>query len=129
MYSEPWHRGIFRTLSNIYDEVFYSEPLSLAYLDTPNTFETYSELKTFKILKILKIQFMQNHVYLWHIHDPCIFKPLYIQYTETCQTCMTGFSAELCVTLVFSQLEAYSEPCQIFMMENVIPNLVWPQHI
>ena len=39
------------------------------------------------------------------------------------------FSTEPCVTLVFSELEAYSEPCQIFMMENFIHNLVWPQHI
>ena len=34
------------------------------------------------------------------------------------------FSTEPCVTLVFSELEAYSEPCQIFMMENFIHNLV-----
>ena len=39
------------------------------------------------------------------------------------------FSKESCVTLVFSELEAYSEPCQIFIMENFIHNLVWPQHI
>ena len=29
-----------------------------------------------------------------------------------------------CVTLVFSKLEAYSEPCQIFMIGNFIHNLV-----
>ena len=34
------------------------------------------------------------------------------------------FSTEPCVTLVFSELEVYSEPCQIFMMENFIHNLV-----
>ena len=34
------------------------------------------------------------------------------------------FSTELCITLVFSELEAYSEPCQISMMENFIHNLV-----
>ena len=28
-----WNRGILRTLSKINNEVFYSEPLSLAYLD------------------------------------------------------------------------------------------------
>ena len=33
-------------------------------------------------------------------------------------------STELYVTLVFSELEAYSEPCQISMMENFIHNLV-----
>ena len=39
------------------------------------------------------------------------------------------FSTEPCVTLVFSEPEAYSEPCQIFTMENFIQNLVWLQHI
>ena len=34
------------------------------------------------------------------------------------------FSAEPCVTLVYSELEAYSEPCQISMMENFIHNIV-----
>ena len=34
------------------------------------------------------------------------------------------FSTELCITLVFSELEAYSEPCQISMMENFIHDLV-----
>ena len=39
------------------------------------------------------------------------------------------FSTKPFVKLVFSELQAYSEPCQIFMMENFIYNLVWPQHI
>ena len=42
------------------------------------------------------------------------------------------FSTEHCVTglfLVFSELKAYLEPCQIFMMESFLHNLVWPQHI
>ena len=34
------------------------------------------------------------------------------------------FSTEPCVTLVISELEAYSESCLIFMMENFIHNLV-----
>ena len=34
------------------------------------------------------------------------------------------FSRELCVTLVFSELEAFSEPCQISVMETFIHNLV-----
>ena len=34
------------------------------------------------------------------------------------------FSAEPSVTLVYGELEAYSEPCQIPMMENFIHNLV-----
>ena len=39
------------------------------------------------------------------------------------------FSTEPCVTLVYSELETYSEPCQISMIENFIHDLVKPQHI
>ena len=34
------------------------------------------------------------------------------------------FSTEPCVTLVYLELEAYSESCQTSMMENFIYNLV-----
>ena len=34
------------------------------------------------------------------------------------------FSTEPYETLIYSELEAYSEPCQISMMENFIHNLV-----
>ena len=34
------------------------------------------------------------------------------------------FSTEPCVTLVYSELEAYLEPCQISIMENFILDLV-----
>ena len=34
------------------------------------------------------------------------------------------FSTEPSVTLVYSELEAYLEPCQVSMMENFIHNLV-----
>ena len=34
------------------------------------------------------------------------------------------FSTEPGITLVYSELETYSEPSQIFMMENFIHNLV-----
>ena len=34
------------------------------------------------------------------------------------------FSAEPYVTVVYSELEAYSELCQVSMMENFIHNLV-----
>ena len=34
------------------------------------------------------------------------------------------FSTEPYVTLVCSELEAYSEPCETFVMENFIHNLV-----
>ena len=37
-----------------------------------------------------------------------------------------SFSIEPCVTLAYSELEAYSKPCQIFIMENFIQNHVWP---
>ena len=33
------------------------------------------------------------------------------------------FSTEPCATLVYSELEAYSEPCQISMLESFIHNL------
>ena len=33
------------------------------------------------------------------------------------------FSTEPCITLVFSELEAYSEPWQIYMMENFVHDL------
>ena len=38
-------------------------------------------------------------------------------------------STEPCVTLVYSELKAYSGPSKISMMENFIHNLVQPQHI
>ena len=34
------------------------------------------------------------------------------------------FSTEPCVALVYSELEVYSKPCQISMMENFTHNLV-----
>ena len=34
------------------------------------------------------------------------------------------FSTGPCVTLVYSELKAYSEPCKIFMMKNFIHNPV-----
>ena len=34
------------------------------------------------------------------------------------------FFTELCVTLSYSELEAYSKPCQISIMENFIQNHV-----
>ena len=39
------------------------------------------------------------------------------------------FSTEPSVTLIFLELEAYSEPLQIFMMEIFIYNLARTQHI
>ena len=34
------------------------------------------------------------------------------------------FSKELCVTLAYSELQTYSEPCQISIMGNFIQNHV-----
>ena len=34
------------------------------------------------------------------------------------------FSTEACVTLVYSELETFSEPCKISMMENFIHNVM-----
>ena len=48
-----WNRGIFRTLSNIYDEVFYSEPLGIAYLDS-------WYIQNFSILRTQDIQNNEN---------------------------------------------------------------------
>ena len=35
-----------------------------------------------------------------------------------------AFSAEHCVTLAYSELEAYLEPCKISIVENFIQNFV-----
>ena len=39
------------------------------------------------------------------------------------------FFIEPYVTLVFSELQAYSKPSEIFMMKYFIHNLVWPLHV
>ena len=36
------------------------------------------------------------------------------------------FSITPCVKLAYSELEAFSKPCQISIMENFIQNHVWP---
>ena len=53
-------------------------------------------------------------------------QPLYIQalaYSEP-EEYDGPFSKEPCVTLAYLKLEAYSEPCQISIMENFIQNHV-----
>ena len=66
----------------------------------------------------------------WHINDPCRMKPSDIEsqkYTQKpAKHLWRVFSTEPCVTLVYSELEAYLEPFQISMMENFIQN---PRHI
>ena len=68
--------------------------------------------------------------------EPCVTlvysQPLYLQALlrtqEILRTLLNihngSFSAEHCVTLTYSELEAYSEPCQISMMEKFIQNHV-----
>ena len=68
--------------------------------------------------------------------EPCVTlvysQPLYLQALLRTQEILRtlsnihngSFSAEHCVTLTYSELEAYSEPCQISMMEKFIQNHV-----
>ena len=69
---------------------------------------------------------LQNTVYT----DACVTltysQPLYIQALAHWEPEKDDgpFSTEPCVTLACSELEAYSEPCQISIMENFIQNHV-----
>ena len=81
------------------DEVFYSEPfVTITYIDS------------------------------WYIQNLNIFTPLYFQavaYWEPKELRGYGpFSKEPCVTLAYSELEGYSEPSQISIMENFVQNHV-----
>ena len=80
---------------------------------------------TFKILKIFKIQFIQSlDIFKTFVYSsPSNSRAQGI--LRNLSNVYDGlFSAEPCVTLVYSELEVYSEPYQILMMENFIPNLV-----
>ena len=106
--NETWHildpsissnRGTFRTLSNIYDEVFYSEPfVTMAYLDS----------WYIQNLSIFRTQDTQNTVNLWNTvyPRPCItlayLQPLHIQ------------------VLAYWKPEEYSEPRQTWMMDRFL---------
>ena len=134
VYSEPWHilkPWYIQNLWNILDEVFYSEPLSIAYLDYWYI-QNFSilRLKTFKILRIFKIQFTQTICNLGIFTALVYSSPGRLRaqgILRNLSNMYEGlFSSAPCVTLVFSELKVYSEPCQIFMMENFIHNLVWP---
>ena len=76
---------------------------------------------------------MQSHVEPWHIHDHILSSPRRLRAQRILRNRSNMYdevlSTEPCVTLIFSELEAYSETCQMFMMENFIHNLVRPQHI
>ena len=82
---------------------------------------------TFKMLKIFKIQFTQNlGIFKTFVcSSPSASRAQGI--LRNLSNVYDGlFSAEPCVTLVYSELEAYSEHCQISVMENFIHNLVSP---
>ena len=70
---------------------------------------------------------MQNHVEPWHIHDHVYSSPITLRaqgILRNLSNMYDGmFSTEPCVTL-FSELEACSQPCQVFMTKNFINNLV-----
>ena len=66
---------------------------------------------------------------LVYIHDPCVYSsPGRVRAQRILRNLSNMyhglFSKEPCVRLVFPELEAYSEPCQIFMLENFIYNVV-----
>ena len=107
----------------IYNEVFYSEPYAnITFLDS-------WYIQNFSIFRTQDIQDtvnFKNAVYT----EPCVTlthpQPLYIPvlaYWEP-EEYDGPFSTEPCVTLAYSELEAYCEPWQIYIMENFIQNHV-----
>ena len=92
-------RGIFRTLSNVYDGKFYSQPcVTSAYLEPRHIQNTAKHLSR-------SISF-KNLVQHQHIQKPTMFK-----------------------TLVYSEIKAYSETYHISKMERLIKNPVYLQQI
>ena len=96
-------------------------------MKTPDTFETlsYSKLKTFKIRRIFKIQFTWNlgiFTTLAHLSPSILRAQGRLRNLSNMHDVL--FSTEPCVILVYSELEAYSEPPQIFLMKNFIHSLV-----
>ena len=115
-FNEPWH---------IYDEVFYSE--------------SYANIKCIDSwcilnLSIFRTQDIQDTLNLYDTvyTEPCVTltysKPMYIQALAHWEPEEYDgpFSIESCMTLVYSELEAYLNPCIISIMENFIQNNVWP---
>ena len=101
-------------------------------MKTPDTFDilAYSNLKTFKIPRIFKIQFTQNlgiFTTLVHLSPSILRAQGRLRNLSNMHAVL--FSTEPCVALLYSELEAYSEPCQIFIMENFIHSLVQSQYI
>ena len=76
-----------------------------------------SELKTFKILKSLKYSLRRTMCNPGILRAQGIFRNLPNMYDGL-------FFTEPCVTLVYWELQAFSEPCQISMMVNFIHSLV-----
>ena len=97
------NRGIFRIPSNKYDEVLIFRTLK------------YS---------VFRLQFIQSLA----IFSTLLYSSPSMLRAQGILRSLTKmydglFSTEPCVTLVYSELEAYSEPCQISMLESFIHNL------
>ena len=114
---------IFRTPSNKYDEVSIFRTLKYSIFRFVTL--AYSELKTFQILRFSKIQFTQNlGIFTTLVYsNPSILRAQGI--LRNLSNMYDGlFSTEPYVTQVSPELETYSEPCQISMMENFFHNFV-----
>ena len=128
VYSEPWHmlkpwyiqdlvnykrRSIFRTLNTAYLDSWYIQNLSIFITQGIQYCESlkYSLHRTIDIFTTL--------VYL----SPNILKAYGI--LRNLPNMYGGlFSTKPWVTLVYLELRAYPEPCQICMKENFIHNLM-----
>ena len=121
--------NIFRTLSNIYKEIFYSEPLSKAYIDSQCT-------QDLSIFRTQDIQYWESWKYILH-RSMCSLR-IFTTLVHLSPNILRGqgiiknlshmydrlFPTEPCVTLICSELKAHSQPCQESMMEKFIHNLV-----
>ena len=138
IYSEPWHilkpwyiqnpakyirwSILFRTLKySIFRLLIHSKPLHIQNSSHSKYWES-SKYSLRRIMCNLGIFTTLEDSSSGRLRAQGILRNLSHMYDEL-------FSTEPCVTLVSSELEAYSEPYQIFAMENFIHNLVWPQNI
>ena len=126
-----WNFGIFRTLSNIYNEVLYSEPSNIAYLES-------WFIQNLSIFRTQDVQYWESLKYSLHrtmcnlgtstilaYLSPNIMRAQGI--LRNLSNMYNGlFFTEPCVTLVYSELRTYSEPCQISMMKNLFTTLFNP---
>ena len=129
IYSYPGNCGIFRTLSSVNDKIFNSKPLSIAYLDC-------WYIQNLRLFRTQGIQYRESLKFSLHrtMFNLGIFMALVylspnilrVQWKlRNLSNMYDGlFSTEPCITLLYSEFKAYSGPCQISMMKNVIHNLV-----